>query len=1010
MKGIVTARFQSAMYVLCCLMLNLLLNYGVLIRSEPVSHADFHPLDSTSDLLIVGTLDGTLFGLSRDSGAVRWSLATGHPLVTSVYGNASGESHQDSPTIVPSWDGRLFFVEDGELVQLPIDIKELVEASPFQSPVFPGTVFLGTKQTRVFSINPNSGRVHKELTSSPAFRHHSALGSTVGGDGFSAHDLPTSVSALEASVNALKVSASAQSDVDIDEQCVNLQPKIDDQLQNEDEDPVFLLGRSDYIVRALEQSSGVERWRITVSQFSAVESNADEEDTAIPSQQPLLLSDRGIQALDSDRLRTRWTSVLPSVPVAVYSLVSAAKASRVLSLVKSAVDEPTAIVHFRSRDQAKTVAPSYSTALVKSKLPRLGSTTGASRTRMLPGAAAKQTIAPALPPPSSDDDNDIDFDDIFPPETIEAIVVVVYSPLFLGFALGAAVPVILYIVYKIRRKGYWFLVNSVGSLWRDIQTCDESETTAPANPSDSLTVPTVAEDSVRSEPIQGSGSLLEAPLLKRRSTSPAKPSMTSADPMLVVSLPLSSSPVPMQTDTSVKPLLQRNGSASGRESRLQELASSDHHSFMESGRYARNFEEIKILGRGGFGAVFQARHRLDGQDYAVKKIRLRIRIGENIKDHKVFREVATMLKLNHKNVVRYITCWIEDAMHHDSHEEALSECSETDSMSELVLSTSGFGTESSMSRSVGSAGLSSDSLGFTWERSSGLENVSVDASISEIGASLAVPADKGMVSAAKSIGGSMRRPTSVTMQTTSLGEAFPQAISPNGTVMLGPSTHIYLLIQMEFCPGMSLKEWLSKDESRKHADPLSVDLRLCYEFFVQLVEGVKHIHEQGIIHRDLKPANIFIYGHRILKIGDFGLAKDFSASRIATGSVPTPSAIEVKQLQRHQSLSNNIGTPTYLSPEQTKNLQYDEKVDIYSLGLILLEMVYPFTTEMERFSILANLRDRRTLPERLRAEREVQSELIMWLSSEDPLKRPSAPQLLDSSFMKQWRLSVNLSD
>eukprot|EP00742_Colponemidia_sp_Colp-10_P006512 GILJ01006978.1.p1 GENE.GILJ01006978.1~~GILJ01006978.1.p1 ORF type:complete len:1009 (-),score=126.48 GILJ01006978.1:82-3108(-) len=1008
MKGIVTARFQSGMYVLCCLMLNLLLSYVVSILGEPISHADFHPLDSTSDLLIVGTLDGTLFGLSRESGAVRWSLATGHPLVTSIYGNPSNESHHDSPTIVPSWDGRLFFVEDGELVQLPIDIKELVEASPFQSPAFPGTVFLGTKQTRVLSINPNSGRVHQELTSSPTLRHHSAIGAS-GSNGVFAQDIPTSVSSREASVNAAKASASAQSDVDIDEQCMNLQPKIDDQLQTEDEDPVFQLGRSDYIVRALEQSSGVERWRITVSQFSAVELNAEEEDNVIPSEQPLVLSDRGIQALDSDRLTTKWTSVLPSPPVAVYILASTGKAGRVLSLVKSAMDEPIAIVHLRNRDHAKTIAPSYSTALVKSKSSRVGSTTGISRTRMLPGPPAK-TIAPALPLPSSDDDNDIDFDDIFPPETIEAIVVVVYSPLFLGFALGAAVPVILYIVYKIRRKGYWFLVDSVGSLWTDIQTCDESESTTPPNPSSLLTVPTVSEDSVRSEPIRGSESLLEAPPLKRRSTSPVKHSASSSDPMLVMSLPVSSPAVQMQTDTSIKPLLQRNGSSSGRESRIQEVASSDHHSFMESGRYARNFEEVKILGRGGFGAVFQARHRLDGQDYAVKKIRLRIRIGENIKDHKVFREVATMLKLNHKNVVRYITCWIEDAMHHDSHEEALSECSETDDMSELVLSTSGVGSEPSISRSIDSAGLSSDSLGFAWERSSGLANVSVDASIAEAGASLAVPADRGITSTVKCIGGSTRRSVAITMQTTSLGDGFQQAISPNGTVMLGPATHIYLLIQMEFCPGMSLKEWLSKDESRKHADPLSVDMKLCYEFFVQLVEGVKHIHEQGIIHRDLKPANIFIYGHRILKIGDFGLAKDFSASRLPTGNLPASSEIEVKQLQRHQSLSNNIGTPTYLSPEQTKNLQYDEKVDIYSLGLILLEMVYPFTTEMERFSILANLRDRRTLPERLQTDREVQSALILWLSSEDPLKRPSAAQLLDSTFMRQWRLSVDLAD
>lgn len=75
------------------------------------------------------------------------------------------------------------------------------------------------------------------------------------------------------------------------------------------------------------------------------------------------------------------------------------------------------------------------------------------------------------------------------------------------------------------------------------------------------------------------------------------------------------------------------------------------------------------------------------------------------------------------------------------------------------------------------------------------------------------------------------------------------------------------MIQMEHCIGNTLREFLDSKDYK-------VNRKMIFHFFKQLINGLKHIHEEGLIHRDIKPANIFIDNARMqLKIGDFGLAK-----------------------------------------------------------------------------------------------------------------------------------------
>jgi len=79
------------------------------------------------------------------------------------------------------------------------------------------------------------------------------------------------------------------------------------------------------------------------------------------------------------------------------------------------------------------------------------------------------------------------------------------------------------------------------------------------------------------------------------------------------------------------------------------------------GRYEREFIEMQLLGRGGFGAVYKARHRLDGMEYAIKKVRLKPRALNEMEREleKVLREVTCLARLAHPNIVRYYGAWIQ---------------------------------------------------------------------------------------------------------------------------------------------------------------------------------------------------------------------------------------------------------------------------------------------------------------------------------------------------------------
>lgn len=101
-----------------------------------------------------------------------------------------------------------------------------------------------------------------------------------------------------------------------------------------------------------------------------------------------------------------------------------------------------------------------------------------------------------------------------------------------------------------------------------------------------------------------------------------------------------------------------------------------------------------------------------------------------------------------------------------------------------------------------------------------------------------------------------------------------------------------------------------------------------------------------------QPSNIFFSLDGQIKIGDFGLVTDMTPD-MSSGGVPETNGVTEIRLSKH---TERVGTQLYMSPEQLDGKHYDYKVDIYSLGFILFELLVVFGTEMERIETLKALR------------------------------------------------------
>ncbi len=126
----------------------------------------------------------------------------------------------------------------------------------------------------------------------------------------------------------------------------------------------------------------------------------------------------------------------------------------------------------------------------------------------------------------------------------------------------------------------------------------------------------------------------------------------------------------------------------------------------------------------------------------------------------------------------------------------------------------------------------------------------------------------------------------------------------------------------------SVTELLEGESLRERVDAAAVPPRKAVEYAQQIARGLAAAHDRGIVHRDLKPDNVFLTRDGLVKILDFGLARQ-------TGEKPLASS----DPQSLTASGTVVGTPGYMSPEQIRGKPVDHRTDLFALGAILYEML-----------------------------------------------------------------------
>src|SRR5437588_2222238 len=186
-------------------------------------------------------------------------------------------------------------------------------------------------------------------------------------------------------------------------------------------------------------------------------------------------------------------------------------------------------------------------------------------------------------------------------------------------------------------------------------------------------------------------------------------------------------------------------------------------------------------------------------------------------------------------------------------------------------------------------------------------------------------------------------------------------------------------IAMEYLDGRALKELI--------VARCPAPIHLAVDYARQILAAIRFAHRHGIVHRDIKPHNVLVDGEGRLKVTDFGIARAGASQMTEAGSI--------------------IGTAQYLSPEQAKGAPVDQTSDLYSVGVVLYELltgVVPFTGDTPVEIAMKHLS---AIPESPSAKRaEIPRELdlvVMRALAKDPAERYQSAEEMDADLARVAR-------
>ncbi|KAI5790224.1 kinase-like domain-containing protein [Geopyxis carbonaria] len=410
-------------------------------------------------------------------------------------------------------------------------------------------------------------------------------------------------------------------------------------------------------------------------------------------------------------------------------------------------------------------------------------------------------------------------------------------------------------------------------------------------------------------------------------------------------------------------------------------------------RYANDFVELGRLGKGGYGSVVKARNRLDGREYAIKQITQR----SGAKLTGILSEVMLLSRLNHQYVVRYFTAWLEEdeELVHGGFNDTYDEDSEAISFT----GSSGSKTRSGASIQPNNTEELSESESGS-ESGSGTEGASGSGSEMriEFGSSAGgldfISNSAGYPKVQFGYGSDEESDESGSIEEDEYSESKSKSKSAEENALRRTTSNerkrgkLTLYIQMSLAEKLTLRDRIRQGLSIEES----------WKLLRQILEGLAHIHGLGIIHRDLKPENIFIDMAGDPQIGDFGLA----TNELVVDNSMARNASQLENIGENE-LTTNVGTALYVAPElkiQGKG-NYNEKVDMYSLGVIFFEMCYPLGSGMERAQVLTSLREPEINfpPDFWNEKRNDQGSIIKRLLSHNSKDRPTSLELLNSGEM-----------